>query len=86
MTCASIRNCMTACKEDSACKQRCPAMARQAARTAFAAIEACSKKECPNGDEPCRCEVECLAGGVCTEMVDICRDFEDDVFCDVNCH
>jgi hypothetical protein len=86
MTCAAIRNCVTACKQDSACKARCPTMAPPAARSAFMAIETCSKKACPTGDEPCRCEVECLAGGTCTDMVDVCRDFEDDVFCDVDCH
>jgi hypothetical protein len=86
MTCAAIRNCVTACKGDSACKQRCPTMAPTAARNAFTAIEMCSLAKCPDGDEPCRCEVECIAGGECTDMVDVCRDFEDDVFCDVNCH
>lgn len=84
--CANLRNCVTSCKHDSACEQRCVAAAPAAVRTEYATVTTCSAKTCTSDDELCRCPIECNGGGECTDLVDACRGFElDDFFCDQNC-
>ena len=85
-TCAGLRNCIGACDTDVACKQACDGRASAAARTSHAAVKMCSTEECDEDDHLCRCERECIAGGACDEVVLVCRGFDEDPFCDVNCH
>jgi hypothetical protein len=85
-TCASLRNCVTRCATDTACQQKCIAAAPTAARDAYATVTTCSKKGCTDfNDEICRCPRECMADGECTELVDTCRDFDMDEFCEMRC-
>ena len=85
-SCGSLRNCVTNCKHDSACEQRCVVAAPAAARTEYTMITTCSSKGCTSDDEVCRCQRECNPQGECSELVVTCRGFEpDDFFCDNNC-
>jgi hypothetical protein len=85
-TCASLRNCVTACLTDTACQQRCIDAAPASARTDYAMVTTCSKMGCPDfNDISCRCQRECMGDGACADLVDGCRGFEDDTFCDKTC-
>src|SRR5262245_58434108 len=84
--CQEIRNCQVACKADKACADRCVSSAPAAARTAYDKVNVCSKKECPTGDESCRCGAECFVPGPCTDLVDDCDQGYSDDFCQETCH
>ena len=85
-SCGTLRECISKCTTDAACKQHCRDTAPAEAKTAYALVETCSLKSCPDGDEVCRCQAECIGGGECTDVVDTCRALDDDTFCDVTCH
>ncbi len=86
--CVGLRNCVTACQNDAACKQRCLDTAPAAAKTAYAEITTCSSMACAETDVECRCRRECLDQGACLDIVETCRGFEadPDVFCEDLCH
>jgi hypothetical protein len=84
-SCAEIRTCVAFCEQDMACAGRCVDQATAAARTEYQTVTTCSRRVCPTGDINCRCEQECQGGGECLDIVDQCRQFGDDVFCDELC-
>jgi hypothetical protein len=89
VTCASLRNCITACRADAACREQCMTAASAPAKTAYATVTACSQKDCPDvSDEGCRCPIECLADAPCVDVVDTCMatGLDNDVFCEEHCH
>ncbi|HEY0709070.1 MAG TPA: hypothetical protein VGG33_19835 [Polyangia bacterium] len=84
-TCAGLRNCLTACQDDAACKQGCMNRATSAAKTSHMPVQMCSAAACDENDVLCRCPLECNGGGECEEVVEVCRGFETDFFCDELC-
>jgi hypothetical protein len=84
-TCASLRNCITACVHEASCEQQCLGRATAAARMSYAKVTTCSQKSCAPDDDGCRCPLECNADGACLIETDLCRDLEDDQYCDINC-
>jgi hypothetical protein len=85
-TCRDIRACLFNCGDDTACASRCVSAAPAAARQQYDEIHMCSLAACPQQDEDCRCNQECLAGGQCSDMVDVCDEAISDPWCDVKCH
>jgi hypothetical protein len=84
-TCRDIRVCIHNCGQDMGCAGKCVSMAPTTVRQQYQEIQACSMGACPQQDEPCRCEAECL-GGMCSDLVDVCDDAVADPWCDVRCH
>jgi hypothetical protein len=85
MSCVDIRNCIVRCDADGACAQRCVDQAPAAARSLHQRAVACSLEGCAADDINCRCERECYGGGACIDVVDECRAFTEDLFCDELC-
>jgi hypothetical protein len=67
------------------CARLCVDQAAATARTEYQTVSACSRRVCPTGDLNCRCEQECQGGGECLDIVDQCRQFGEDLFCDELC-
>jgi hypothetical protein len=85
-TCSGLRNCVFRCAMDAACRQKCVDQAPSGVRAAYMAVTACSLKGCPDfNDINCRCQRECMGDGECTELVDGCKDFDTDEFCELTC-
>jgi hypothetical protein len=85
-TCRDIRVCLFNCGTDMNCAAQCVSLAPPAARMQYQDIHSCSTAACPQQDEDCRCNQECLAGGQCSDLVDVCDEAISDPWCDVKCH
>jgi hypothetical protein len=85
-TCQEVRVCIHNCAQDMACAGKCVSTAPTAVRQQYQEIQACSMVACPQQDEPCRCEQECFADGMCFDLVETCDDGVGDPWCDVRCH
>jgi len=84
--CQEVRVCIHNCGQDMACAAKCVSSAPTAVRQQYQEIQACSMGACPQQDEPCRCEQECFADGMCFDLVETCDDGVGDPWCDVRCH
>jgi hypothetical protein len=84
-TCGGIRNCVLACGADAACAKQCVDAAPAGERSKHAAVLTCTKQECPDDDEVCRCMVQCFAPSNCIELVDECVALDEDRYCTEDC-
>jgi hypothetical protein len=84
-TCGDVRNCIAICGSDNGCVQRCIDSAAAMARMQYQQADMCRLKYCKPDDVNCRCDQECAADGNCFDVVDSCRNFENDLFCDELC-
>jgi hypothetical protein len=80
-SCLRIRACASMCG-DEACVQRCIDQAGAPARAVYEQLETCARAACPDAqDATCRCQVECVFPGACTDLQDMCSEGMDDPQC-----
>jgi len=80
-SCLRIRACASLC-DDEGCVQRCIDQASDPARALYEQLETCARAACPDAqDATCRCQVECVFPGACTDLQDMCSDGMDDPQC-----
>jgi hypothetical protein len=80
-SCLRIRACASLCA-DAACRQRCIDQASPPERSLYEQLETCTRAACPDAqDATCRCEVECVFPGTCTDLQDMCSQGMDDPQC-----
>lgn len=84
-TCHDLRACVFQCP-DQACISRCYSWASPSALAAYNALDACGSRECPRGDNDCRCTNECRAGALCAQELERCDGVLADPFCEAVCH
>lgn len=85
-TCLALRKCIYTCGEDKVCAMRCVSGASQPARTPYQLVEMCTMRQCPTGDEGCRCDNECFSDGMCFDLAVECANGEADPMCEELCH
>jgi hypothetical protein len=80
-SCLRLRACASLCG-DEACVQRCIDQASAPARAVYEQLETCARAACPDAqDATCRCQVECVFPGACTDLQDMCSEGMDDPQC-----
>jgi hypothetical protein len=85
-TCLAIRTCIFGCGDNKPCAERCVSGATAAALPAYRTLEMCTRRQCPTGDEGCRCDQECYSDGMCFDLAVECANAASDPMCEELCH